>query len=234
MLRRGFLKAAMATAVLTAILPAQAKEALAMSNANFADVNGQHLFYSVHGAGNESRASAYRPHARDQSTSPLLALLEGRAPPFGNKRATRVLPSVLTRGQGGRASSDLSTCLGEGISPATITPAKSRPGTRGSGALKWPETFFASLGLTPDASTLTSTSPGPGTGMGSSRSDHVGRAVVVETPGSHGVHGWLPGLMECRIGRKPRPAEAGRGDCGSSLTCAAHPAVRGWSPPPVP
>jgi pimeloyl-ACP methyl ester carboxylesterase len=51
MLRRDFLKTAMATAVLTAILPVQAKETLAMSNANFADVNGQHLFYSVHGAG---------------------------------------------------------------------------------------------------------------------------------------------------------------------------------------
>ncbi|MBE1161980.1 alpha/beta hydrolase [Dyella sp. 7MK23] len=42
----------MATAVLTAALPiVQAKETPAMSNENFADVNGQHLFYSVHGAG---------------------------------------------------------------------------------------------------------------------------------------------------------------------------------------
>ncbi len=51
MLRRDFLKTAMATAVLTAVLPVQAKKTLAMSNENFADVNGQHLFYSVHGAG---------------------------------------------------------------------------------------------------------------------------------------------------------------------------------------
>ena len=51
MLRRDFLKTATATAVLTATLPVQAKETLAMSNANFADVNGQHIFYSVHGAG---------------------------------------------------------------------------------------------------------------------------------------------------------------------------------------
>ncbi|HET6553523.1 MAG TPA: alpha/beta hydrolase [Dyella sp.] len=51
MLRRDFLKTAMATAVLTAALPVQAKEFLAMSNEHFADVNGQHLFYSVHGAG---------------------------------------------------------------------------------------------------------------------------------------------------------------------------------------
>lgn len=51
MLRRAFLKAAAATAVLTATLPVQAKEPPAMSNANFADVNGQHIFYSVHGAG---------------------------------------------------------------------------------------------------------------------------------------------------------------------------------------
>jgi len=51
MLRRDFLKTATATAVLTASLPVRAKETLAMANANFADVNGQHVFYSVHGAG---------------------------------------------------------------------------------------------------------------------------------------------------------------------------------------
>jgi len=49
--RRDFLKTATATAVLTATLPVQAKETTAMSNARFADVNGQHIFYSVHGAG---------------------------------------------------------------------------------------------------------------------------------------------------------------------------------------
>lgn len=62
MLRRDFLKTATATAVLTATLgscrtrtrdtsPVQAKEISARSNANFADVNGQHIFYSVHGVG---------------------------------------------------------------------------------------------------------------------------------------------------------------------------------------
>ncbi len=51
MLRRDFLKTATATAVLTATLPVQAKEISTMSNANFADVNGQHIFYSVHGSG---------------------------------------------------------------------------------------------------------------------------------------------------------------------------------------
>ena len=51
MLRRDFLKNATATAVLTASLPVLAKETLAMAKANFADVNGQHIFYSVHGAG---------------------------------------------------------------------------------------------------------------------------------------------------------------------------------------
>lgn len=51
MLRRDFLKTVTATAVLTATFPAQAKQAPAMSNGHFADVNGQHLFYSVHGAG---------------------------------------------------------------------------------------------------------------------------------------------------------------------------------------
>ncbi|MEW9623378.1 alpha/beta fold hydrolase [Rhodanobacter geophilus] len=51
MLRRDFLKTAMATAVLTAALPVQARKPPAMSNANFADVNGQHIFYSVHGVG---------------------------------------------------------------------------------------------------------------------------------------------------------------------------------------
>ena len=51
MLRRDFLKTATATSVLTASLPVLAKETLAMAKANFADVNGQHIFYSVHGAG---------------------------------------------------------------------------------------------------------------------------------------------------------------------------------------
>jgi pimeloyl-ACP methyl ester carboxylesterase len=51
MFRRDFLKTAIATAVLTAPLPVQAKETPAMPDANFADVNGQHIFYSVHGAG---------------------------------------------------------------------------------------------------------------------------------------------------------------------------------------
>jgi pimeloyl-ACP methyl ester carboxylesterase len=49
--RRDFLKTATATAVLTATLPVQAKETPAMSNANFADVNGQHIFYSLQGTG---------------------------------------------------------------------------------------------------------------------------------------------------------------------------------------
>jgi pimeloyl-ACP methyl ester carboxylesterase len=51
MLRRDFLKTATATAVLIATLPLQARETPATPNANFADVNGQHIFYSVHGAG---------------------------------------------------------------------------------------------------------------------------------------------------------------------------------------
>jgi pimeloyl-ACP methyl ester carboxylesterase len=51
MLRRDFLKTATAIAVLTAILPVQARETPVMPNANFADVNGQHVFYSRHGAG---------------------------------------------------------------------------------------------------------------------------------------------------------------------------------------
>ncbi len=65
MFRRDFLKTATATAVLSgcrpwstassrpspATHPVQAKQTGAMSNANFADVNGQHIFYSVHGAG---------------------------------------------------------------------------------------------------------------------------------------------------------------------------------------
>jgi pimeloyl-ACP methyl ester carboxylesterase len=51
MFRRDFLKTATATAVLTAARPVRAKETPAMSNANFADVNGQHIFYSVRGTG---------------------------------------------------------------------------------------------------------------------------------------------------------------------------------------
>src|SRR5689334_22267350 len=49
--RRDFLKTATATAVLTAALPVQAKETPTMSKENFADVNGQHVFYNVQGAG---------------------------------------------------------------------------------------------------------------------------------------------------------------------------------------
>src|SRR5690348_844045 len=49
--RRDFLKTATATAVLTAALPVQAEETPTMSKENFADVNGQHIFYRVHGAG---------------------------------------------------------------------------------------------------------------------------------------------------------------------------------------
>ena len=51
MLRRDFMKTAMAAAVLTAALPIQAKKAPLMSNEHFADVNGQHLFYRVLGTG---------------------------------------------------------------------------------------------------------------------------------------------------------------------------------------
>ncbi|MEP7345284.1 MAG: twin-arginine translocation signal domain-containing protein, partial [Gemmatimonadaceae bacterium] len=55
--RRDFLKTAAATAgltataVLTATLAVRTKETSAMPNSKFADVNGQHIFYSVHGAG---------------------------------------------------------------------------------------------------------------------------------------------------------------------------------------
>jgi len=51
MLRRDFLKTAMATAVLTAVRPVSAKKTPADSTGHFADVNGQHVFYTVHGAG---------------------------------------------------------------------------------------------------------------------------------------------------------------------------------------
>ena len=51
MLRRDFLKTAMAAAVLTAVRPVSAKKTPADSIGRFADVNGQHVFYTVHGAG---------------------------------------------------------------------------------------------------------------------------------------------------------------------------------------
>jgi pimeloyl-ACP methyl ester carboxylesterase len=65
MLRRNFLKTATATAVFTACRPrasassgarvatlaGQAGETATMSKGNFADVNGQHIYYSVQGAG---------------------------------------------------------------------------------------------------------------------------------------------------------------------------------------
>src|SRR3984885_9016427 len=44
-------------------------------------------------------------------------------------------------------------------SPATTTPAKSRPGIRGRDALKAPATFFTSLGLMAEAWSSTSASP---------------------------------------------------------------------------
>jgi hypothetical protein len=51
MRRRDFLKTAMAGAVLTAPPPVHAGEARVASSARFADVNGQHVFYAVHGSG---------------------------------------------------------------------------------------------------------------------------------------------------------------------------------------
>jgi pimeloyl-ACP methyl ester carboxylesterase len=51
MLRRDFLKMAMAAAVLTATHSIPARETVPMSNTHLADVNGQHIYYSVHGAG---------------------------------------------------------------------------------------------------------------------------------------------------------------------------------------
>src|SRR6202045_3712586 len=50
-LRRDFLKLPQRPAGRTEIPPVQAKETTTMSKENFADVNGQHIFYSVHGAG---------------------------------------------------------------------------------------------------------------------------------------------------------------------------------------
>lgn len=71
MLRREFLKTATATAALTATRPVQARANLAMSNVDFADVNGQRVHYSVHGAG-----------------KPLLLLHGGIDPDsFGSNRA---------------------------------------------------------------------------------------------------------------------------------------------------
>jgi hypothetical protein len=79
MLRRDFLKTATATAVLTATLPVQAKETPAMSNANFADVNGQHIFYSVHGAG-----------------KPLILLHGGVNPDSSRRRSRRAIAEAET------------------------------------------------------------------------------------------------------------------------------------------
>ncbi|NID14656.1 alpha/beta fold hydrolase [Luteibacter yeojuensis] len=51
MLRRDFVKASLSSAVLAAALPIRATESPVASRGAFADVDGQHLFYSVHGAG---------------------------------------------------------------------------------------------------------------------------------------------------------------------------------------
>jgi len=50
MLRRTFVQA-LAAGVSMAPLYLQAKETVAVPNAHFADVNGQHLFYQIHGSG---------------------------------------------------------------------------------------------------------------------------------------------------------------------------------------
>lgn len=51
MIRRDFVKAATAAAVMTAARPVHAKETPAMSNGDYAVVNGQRIYYSVQGAG---------------------------------------------------------------------------------------------------------------------------------------------------------------------------------------
>ena len=51
MLRRDFLKTAAATAAATAALPLACRRTPVMADAHVADVNGQHVYYSVHGAG---------------------------------------------------------------------------------------------------------------------------------------------------------------------------------------
>ena len=51
MFKQTILKVLVAAAVLAATPSVQAKETLAVSSENYADVNGQHIFYSVHGAG---------------------------------------------------------------------------------------------------------------------------------------------------------------------------------------
>src|ERR1700727_791600 len=53
-------------------------------------------------------------------------------------------------------------------SPATTTPAKSRPGMRGREALKTPATFFTSLGFMAEACSSTSASPVLRSGTGNS------------------------------------------------------------------
>src|SRR5882757_1986722 len=53
-------------------------------------------------------------------------------------------------------------------SPATTTPAKSRPGMRGREAPKTPATFFTSLGLMAEACSSTSASPDLRSGTGTS------------------------------------------------------------------
>lgn len=51
MFKPGFMKTAAVLAALAAAFSALAEVTSATSNGNFADVNGQHIFYSVHGSG---------------------------------------------------------------------------------------------------------------------------------------------------------------------------------------
>src|SRR6476620_9702989 len=92
--RRDFLKTVTATAVLTAIPPVQAKETPTMSKENFADVNGQHIFYSMHGAGKplillhggvtpDSFGSNLAELARDRQVIAVHLQAHGRTPDTG-------------------------------------------------------------------------------------------------------------------------------------------------------
>src|SRR5580704_8327341 len=61
-------------------------------------------------------------------------------------------------------------CPDSSSEPPATTPAKSRPGVRGTlVSCILPSTFLTSLGLTAAAFTCTSTSPAAGVGIGSSR-----------------------------------------------------------------
>jgi len=106
-----------ATAVLTAIPPVQAKETPTMSKENFADVNGQHIFYSAHGRRQAAHSSS-RGHQPRQLRSNLAELPKVR----------QVIASIFRR-MGARQTRQALRCETMGTTLRSDRPSETRKPT---------------------------------------------------------------------------------------------------------